>query len=72
MVVVLIPNTSQPYGRLTHPVGKSYAINIEAEKMGFYLLLYLFMVFLKKTTREGAKNGHTNKDFKKKAVLRKW
>ena len=32
MVVVLIPYTSQPYGRMTHPVGKSYAINIEAEK----------------------------------------
>ena len=36
MVVVLIPYTSQLYGRMTHPVGKSYAINIEAEKLYFY------------------------------------
>ena len=35
MVVVLIPNTSQPYGRLTHPVGKSYASKVEAEKTAF-------------------------------------
>ena len=35
MVVVLIPNTSQPYGRLTHPVGKSYASIVDDEKMAF-------------------------------------
>ena len=37
MVVVLILYTSQLYGRITHPVGKSYAINIEAEKTAFYV-----------------------------------
>ena len=35
MVVVLIPNTSQPYGRLTHPVGKSYASIVDDEKTAF-------------------------------------
>ena len=35
MVVVLIPYTSPPYGRIAHPVGKCYAINIEAEKLTF-------------------------------------
>ena len=35
MVVVLIPNTSQPCGRITHPVGKSYASKVEAEKTAF-------------------------------------
>lgn len=35
MVIVLIPYTSPPYGRLAHPVGKSFVSNIEAEKIGF-------------------------------------
>ena len=35
LVIMLIPYTSSAYGRLTHPVGKSYAINIEAEKSAF-------------------------------------
>ena len=35
MVIVLIPYTSSAYGKAVHPVGKSYAINIEAEKIGF-------------------------------------
>ena len=35
MVIVLIPYTSSAYGRMAHPVGKSYAINIEAEKLTF-------------------------------------
>ena len=35
MVVVLIPYTSSAYGKEVHPVGKSYAINIEAEKTAF-------------------------------------
>ena len=35
MVVVLIPYTSQPYGRLTHPVGKSYASIVDDEKTAF-------------------------------------
>ena len=36
MVVVLMPYTSSAYGKEVHPVGKSYAINIEAEKFYFY------------------------------------
>ena len=35
MVIVLIPYTSSAYGKEVHPVGKSYAINIEAEKTAF-------------------------------------
>ena len=35
MVAQLIPNTSQPYGRLTHPVGKSYASIVDDEKTAF-------------------------------------
>ena len=35
MVIVLIPYTSSAYGTEVHPVGKSYAINIEAEKTAF-------------------------------------
>jgi len=35
MVIVLIPYTSSIYGRNPHPVGESYAINIEAEKTAF-------------------------------------
>jgi hypothetical protein len=35
VVVVLIPFTSSPYRTAAHPVGKSYAINIEAEKIAF-------------------------------------
>ena len=37
MVIVLIPYTSSAYGTAIHPVGKSYAINIEAEKTAFEL-----------------------------------
>ena len=37
MVIVLILFTSQPYGRIIHPVGKSYAINIEAEKAAVFV-----------------------------------
>ena len=36
MVIVLIPYTSSAYGTAIHPVGKCYAINIEAEKINFY------------------------------------
>ena len=35
MVVVLILYTSQPYGRMTHPVGKSYASIVDDEKLAF-------------------------------------
>ena len=35
MVVVLIPNTIQPYGTATHPVGKSYASIVDDEKLAF-------------------------------------
>ena len=35
VVVVLIPYTRPPYGTEAHPVGKCYAINIEAEKTAF-------------------------------------
>ena len=35
MVIVLIPYTSSAYEKEVHPVGKSYAINIEAEKTAF-------------------------------------
>ena len=35
MVIVLIPYTSPPYGRIAHPVGKSYASKIDDEKSAF-------------------------------------
>ena len=35
MVIVLIPYTSQPYGRMAHPVGKSYASIVDDENMAF-------------------------------------
>jgi hypothetical protein len=35
VVVVLIPYTRPPYGRKTHPVGKCFVSNIEAEIMTF-------------------------------------
>ena len=35
MVIVLIPYTSPPYGRLAHPVGKSYASIVDDEKTAF-------------------------------------
>ena len=35
MVIVLIPYTSSAYGKEVHPGGKSYDINIEAEKTVF-------------------------------------
>ena len=35
MVIVLIPYTSQPYGRMAHPVGKSYASKVDDEKTAF-------------------------------------
>ena len=35
MVIVLIPYTSPPYGRMAHPVGKSYASIVDDEKNGF-------------------------------------
>ena len=35
MVIVLIPYTSSAYGRNPHPVGKSYASKVEAEKTAF-------------------------------------
>jgi hypothetical protein len=35
MVAVLILFTSQPYGRMTHPVGKSYASIVDDEKTAF-------------------------------------
>ena len=35
MVIVLIPYTSSAYGKEAHPVGKSYASKVEAEKTAF-------------------------------------
>ena len=35
MVIVLIPYTRPPYGTEAHPVGKSYASKVEAEKTAF-------------------------------------
>ena len=35
MVIVLIPYTSQPYGKEVHPVGKSYASIVDDEKTAF-------------------------------------
>ena len=35
MDIVLILYTSQPYGRITHPVGKSYASIVDDEKTAF-------------------------------------
>ena len=35
MVIVLIPYTSSAYGKEVHPVGKSYAFKVEAEKTAF-------------------------------------
>ena len=36
MVIVLIPYTSPPYGRMAHPVGKSYAFKVDDEKSAFW------------------------------------